>query len=316
MYLETFIEKFPDLVAEMKATEHNSNYHMEGAVWTHTCMVYSYVKAYRPNCKVLLISAILHDLGKLTTQTITDGKTSFKGHEGASVMLATEVLPIFDLTDQEIKQILTVVSLHGVNVSQLRVPYLSMFRSADKHGRLSTKPITEYPERKFFNGITDGPSTVTILTGLPCSGKSTWASQQSQLILSRDQSMLDFAEEHNIEGTYSNVYQVIHSDDTLLSSFNRYFDQHISNVSKMNVDVIVDMTMLSLKDRRSMMSRFNNHSFESIVFLPRVKTIVARNKAREGKIIPEYVMENMIKKFVMPVKEEGFKSVTIKLESK
>ena len=45
--------KFPDEVLAMKQCEHEidgiaSDYHSEGSVWTHTCMVYNYLPTNSP----------------------------------------------------------------------------------------------------------------------------------------------------------------------------------------------------------------------------------------------------------------------------
>ena len=69
------------------------------------------------------------------------------------------------------------------------------------------------------------------------------------------------------------------------------------------------MTMLSLKDRQSMMSRFPKASFKCIVFIPPLTTIMERNEARKGKHISSDIYDRMMSKFVMPTKAEGFTSI-------
>ena len=100
-YILTFMEKYPDLVSLMKATEHNSSFHAEGSVWTHTCMVYNYCRQTHPDNKILALTALLHDIGKCYVGFEENGKTRFTGHEGYSTFLAISILDHFDLTNEE-----------------------------------------------------------------------------------------------------------------------------------------------------------------------------------------------------------------------
>ena len=306
-YLLKFTQEFPAIVADMKACEHNSDYHIEGSIWTHTCMVYTYVQALHPDNKVLLLSAILHDIGKVQAHAVVEGKTRFFGHEGYSTFLARDILNKFDCTDQEIIDILNVVSLHGVNVSQLdSIPYLSMFRKADGNSRIALKYHTDYSPRKFHKPHSNPTHTVTILCGLPCSGKSTYAIKHDNVI-SRDLfMMLHYGDKSE---DYNTVYKEVHSDLLVLADFNKAFDKHLTVASKWDTDITIDMTMLSLKDRRSMMSRFPNARFKCVVFLPSLTTIMERNEARKGKYISETIYDRMMSKFVMPTKAEGFENI-------
>jgi len=317
MFLKLFTEHFPIYVELMKSTEHNSPYHAEGSVWTHTCMVYSILKSRRPDSYVPQIAAILHDLGKCMVKiTKDDGSFSFKGHEGVSTHLALDILPIFGLSDQENIQILNLISLHGVNVEQLTIPYMDLFRHADAVGRISLKDIRkDYDPRKFLKQASEYKREVTILTGLPCSGKSTYASQfkDTHNIVSRDTFLMDPIINPD-DLPYNEIYNLVHSDEVSLACFNNLFESHILKVSKdYSTPILVDMTMLSLSSRRSMMAKLPNSSFKSVVFLTRLTTIDARNENRPGKVIPDEVLFNMQKSFTMPVREEGFTSIEYKL---
>ena len=316
MYLKLFTEHFPIYVELMKSTDHNSPYHAEGSVWTHTCMVYSILKSRRPDSYVPQIAAILHDLGKCMVKvTKDDGTFSFHGHEGVSTHLALDILPIFGLTDQEKVQVLNLISLHGVNVSQLSVPYMTLFRHADEIGRISFKDIRkDYDPRNFFKSRDEAKRTVTILTGLPCSGKSTYASQfaKTHTIISRDDFLMNQYNHSNL--SYGEAYKLAHESDQARLAFDTKFEAHLLAQSKdFSKDIIIDMTMLSLSSRRSMMDKLPNSSFKSVVFLTKLTTIDARNANRPGKVIPDEVLFNMQKSFTMPVREEGFTSIEYKL---
>lgn len=307
-YLQQFTELYPNLVHEMKVCEHNSSYHMEGSVWTHTCMVYSHVQALHPDNKVLLLSAILHDIGKVLAYRVDENnKTRFSGHEGYSALVARSFLDDFNCTDQEIIDILTVISLHGVNISQLSdIPYLSMFRKADAAGRISNKPLEDYAPRRFHKPHPKPTQTITILCGLPCSGKSTYALDFDNVI-SRDAFLMTHYA--TTDEDYNTAYSRVHSDPTILADFNSAFDKHLQQASKSKVDYIIDMTMLSLSDRRSIMAKFPKAKFNCVVFLPPLSVIEARNKDRKGKSLDDSIYHKMSAKFVMPTKAEGFGSI-------
>lgn len=306
-YLQQFIELYPKLVSDMQRCEHNSPYHQEGSVWTHTCMVYSYIQALHPDNKVLLLSAIFHDVGKVLARKEIDGKVRFSGHEGYSTLITRDLLTKFDCIDQEIIDILNVISLHGVNIAQLSdIPYLSMFRKADAAGRITNKSLEDYAPRRFHKPHHKPTQTITILCGLPCSGKSTYASSFDNVI-SRDTFMLENYADSDED--YNKVYKEVHSDPLILADFNKSFDKHLQQASKSNVDCIIDMTMLSLSDRRSMMAKFPKAKFNCVVFLPPLSVIEARNKDRKGKYIDPNVYDHMMAKFVMPTKAEGFESI-------
>ena len=316
--VQSIIDQNPSLFNAMKTTEHNSVYHQEGSVWTHSLMVTAYVKALHPDNLVLQLAALLHDCGKPLAKT-TDplsGKTSFSGHEGLSTMLATDVLVSLDLTTQQKLDILRVISLHGTNVTQLRdIPYLHMFRKADQQGRLyfgEKGQHSDYPERHFITPASTSTHTVTLLVGLPCSGKSTYAKNLASgaAVLSRD----DLLTYTYPDMTYNQAYTHVHSDPARLQIFNRAFDRLVTQRSREQKDLIIDMTNLSLKSRRSMMQRFPHAQFKCVVFLPPFTQIIARNATRPGKSIPFDTLISMSKSFVMPVKQEGFTDITYILE--
>ena len=178
-------------------------------------------------------------------------------------MLATDILPIFDLTEQEKIDVLKVISLHGVNVSQLSVPYLSMFRKADATGRITNKDTRkDYEPRRFHKPTLTPKFNVTFLVGLPCSRKSTYAKSLGLDILSRD----DLLTSQHPALSYNQAYSLVHSNPDSLAKFNQSFEQHITSKARAGKNLIIDMTMLSLKSRRSMMTHSNTHHSTQLYF--------------------------------------------------
>lgn len=314
MYVQQLIDTYPDIVEAMQQCDHKSSYHMEGSVWTHTMMVYSYIKALHPDNTVLLLAALLHDIGKPFVKTISDeGKTRFSGHEGYSTFYARDIMQELKVPHDLMLDVLKVISLHGVNISQLpNIPYLSMFRKADACGRISNNPLEDYQPRRFHRLWKAPVHTVTILIGLPCCGKSTYASRFPNVI-SRDNCLLEYFP----SASYDEAYAQSHANDESRAAFNAYFESYIQSIASKQADTIIDMTMLSLSDRRSMMSKFPKARFKAIVFLPTLNTIYSRNaiRSKAGKTLSPDVYKHMMTKFVMPVLEEGFESIEYKLEN-
>lgn len=313
--VQDIIDQNPYLFNAMKTCEHQSRWHLEGTVWTHTLMVLTYVKALHPDNIPLQLIALLHDCGKPLAKTVDhlSGKTSFHGHEGLSVMLATDILKSLDLTMQQRLDVLKVISLHGTNVQQLHdIPYLQMFRKADQAGRLyiPLSTDTDHQPRHFLTPTEAPTHTVYMMCGLPCSGKSTHADSLGMPILSRD-NLLTYTYP---DMSYMEAYQYVHSDPARLQLFNRNFDKLVTQRAREQIDLVIDMTHLSLKSRRSMMSRFPHARFECIVHLPPFTKVIACNATREGKSIPFETLIQMSKSFVIPVKQEGFDNITYILE--
>lgn len=187
-----------------------------------------------------------------------------------------------------------------------------MFRKADSAGRITNNPLEDYQPRRFHRLWKAPVHTVTILIGLPCCGKSTYASRFPNVV-SRDNCLLEYFP----SASYDEAYAQSHANDESRAAFNAYFESYIQSIASKQVDTTIDMTMLSLSDRRSMMAKFPKARFKAIVFLPTINTIYSRNaiRSKAGKTLSPDVYKYMMTKFVMPVLEEGFESIEYKLEN-
>lgn len=88
-------EFFPELCAT-KGVMQNPEYHPEGDVFEHTMQALDAAAAfdYKNNQKRLLLmfAALCHDLGKVTTSRIIDGRIRSHGHDIAGVVFAEKLL--------------------------------------------------------------------------------------------------------------------------------------------------------------------------------------------------------------------------------
>lgn len=302
-----------------------SPYHLEGSVWTHTMMVMTWVESYKFNeyyKKIMLISALLHDVGKCYTIEYNEEKDrySFKGHEGVSlhfsIQFLQELLDENYIDENQIKIILHIISLHGTSIEQNEYQeYLSWFRDADKNGAVRSSTAKQDYDKRKFAIVNPSNRECIIMCGLPCVGKSTYISSSfpNHYILSRDNELTNFGSLIGIFGDYNTVYNIIHNDTDLLIRFNRHFNDIIRTVSRNEDKVVIDMTMTSLSSRRSMLQSFSNFDCKAIVMFANIDILKQRNTNRsaQGKHIPEHVLTNMSKSFVMPIKNEGFSDIKV-----
>ena len=77
-------------------------WHPEGDVWTHTCMVVDQAASRKegflyPEQVSLMAGALLHDIGKPVVTAVIDGRIRSPGHEGEGVPLATGLLDAWQL---------------------------------------------------------------------------------------------------------------------------------------------------------------------------------------------------------------------------
>lgn len=342
-----FIENYPGMYRSMCESDHNigtshiNPYHAEGSVWTHTMMVMTWLEAqYRkdpggqiPQTRTtLLTAALLHDIGKPLAEVTKEASStlpkrkSFPGHEGLSTHSAVGVLKDLqkdfpeEYDDAIVEKILEVIGTHGVFIEgddsylkELRV----LFREADKMGAVREEDVltSQYPGRNFVSPSNTPSKKVTLMVGLPCSGKSSYiaAAASNFTVVSRDSYLFEWCKDNPSLTTYSDVYKWVHEDPERLRSFNNAFDRYVKEAAAGELDVVVDMTMMTLNSRRTMLRKFRDHSWHAIVMMTDNDTIQKRNeeRAKDGKFIPPKVLFNMASSFVYPVKEEGFESINL-----
>lgn len=161
-----------------------------------------------------------------------------------------------------------------------------------------------------IQSILDGANqpVVMMLVGPPLSGKDTMIRQlnlNDTVVISRDQIVLDLWGTDDYDAAFKGVDQK-KVDKELLS---------LMKESAMNhKNVIINMTNLTSKRRKSTLDLFDNSYYKVAVIFPILDSeeYVSRNEKRfkeEKKFIPTNVLKNMISSYNPISKEEGFHKI-------
>jgi len=312
-----FIERYPSLYRDMVNSCHHFNnteslnpYHLEGSVWAHTMMVCKQIEKHGSG--LLNLGALLHDIGKpyVREQVVKNEKkkVTFYNHDSLSAFLALNIMEDLDLSMKDREILFNIIALHtqvfkqdqyklSSNLDPQIVTALFKLAKADHEGRfylegginIEDVGIVHRDVTKEFS------KEVTILCGLPCSGKSSFRRNSDNFIVCRDDILEESSEGANYIEKFKNANQK--EVDKLL---NKRFSE-----AKKHDRVIIDMMHMSKKSRRRSLSHFGkDYKKNCVVFLPTLTDIYDRNCRRDGKSIKEEVFLQKILSFYPPSYEE------------
>ena len=330
--------EYPDLVKAMKQCSHHYDrknlnpYHLEDDVFTHTMMVLDNVNVYYKRWGYLVaVAALLHDIGKPFTREVNDEKkrVSFFGHESVSAFGALDICAKLGLSKEETIKVFKIITLHTegfklsheeftnrlVNFEEAHL--LIDLIEADSNGRY-TEVDSKFDAgliRRRLMGRVNSPKekTLTMMVGLPASGKSTLThaltcNRFDTFTVSRDNILMSNSQGSTYDEKWKNADQK--EIDRLLQLSIKQSKEHGYN------NVYVDMTNLSRKSRRKILNQYSSKSYskKAIVKLTYMETLNKRLHGRESKTIPPHVLDNMIKSFYLPLYDEGFDEITYVLD--
>lgn len=113
---QSYFREYPlSLLHQLKATEQSPQYHAEGSAWNHTMMVLDEAASHRTesnNPKVLLWSALLHDIGKPSTTRNWKGKITSYDHDKKGESLCIEFLEYFKQESSFVEAVSAMVRYH------------------------------------------------------------------------------------------------------------------------------------------------------------------------------------------------------------
>ena len=152
---------------------------------------------------------------------------------------------------------------------------------------------------------------ILVLIGPPLVGKSTWIRENfiskdiDVNVISRDQLVMDLYGSDDYNKAFKEVNQ---------KEVNDMLERSFIEASKNGDNVIVDMTNLTSKRRKSTLNYFGDEYQKVAVIFPPVdwEEIKRRNEKREReeqKTIPEHVIRNMLSSYQPVKEEEGFDKI-------
>jgi tRNA uridine 5-carbamoylmethylation protein Kti12 len=163
---------------------------------------------------------------------------------------------------------------------------------------------------KKFKNIKEKSPYVIILVGPPLSGKSSFCNEfkkinEDVIIISRDEIIMDVFGSRDYTTAYNNVDR---------KKVNKILNEKIQNASIENRNVIIDMTNMTSKIRKSNLNYFSNNYYKICVIFPILpdEEYINRNKKRsqeENKNISMDVVKNMIASYQPISKNEGFDKI-------
>lgn len=331
--------------------QHLNPYHLEGDVLCHTMMVCLQASKIAPTNTAVKWAALLHDTGKPLARAVNEEtkRVSFYGHGGISAFIAMHVLDSVDVTHEQRVHIHKLIACHdelfhlakgfkaGVSdsvkldisrhfVGDADLLHDLVYQSvADATGRFYQDGLDDvhYDElfklhhlnRESFNvSHTGRKKKVTVLVGMPCSGKSTWCDEHAgdAIVVCRD----DIIEQMGIDlgcDSYSSAWKKIHENAEWKNVLAAKFEQAMQNASRSDRDVVIDMTNMTRTGRRGIIHRFNKHSPQAVVFLTGIEESLTRNHRRReetGKYVPPNIFVDMARRYSLPMYFEGFDNIT------
>ncbi len=159
------------------------------------------------------------------------------------------------------------------------------------------------------NYLKENKPFVVLLVGTPLSGKSTFVKTLKEdlnfNVISRDDIVMEFADTDNYNDAFNQVDQK--SVDITLK--NRLISSPLEGKN-----IIIDMTNLSSKRRRSNLNYFDSIYTKVAIIFPSIdkEEFIKRNskrKSEENKNISLSLWNNMVESFVPVKKEEGFNKI-------
>ena len=215
------------------------------------------------------------------------------------------------------------VELFEAFISQVKCDSLGRF-FVSKDGRknnayrLGSEIFTKEQFLEFHNGEkenfqniknTDRPY-IEVLIGVPGSGKSTYLAnkvytpENAPVVISRDNELMKYADNNNIEGTYSEIWKKLTDEDQ--KNVDKELEKTFNNTFKQKRNMVVDMTNMSNKAQRKWTNKVNApklYSSIATIFATSYDEVYRRLEKREketGKAIHNFVIKNMMKGFMVP----------------
>jgi len=309
---------------EQVTTEHGlyNPYHMENILLTHTLLVYDAIRRYidkygykhtENEKKILLLAALLHDIGKPATIESVHGRTVFPNHHFLSSLKAIDFAKKYLSDHTDILKLAVVIFYHTTAHASPKLLDLlphdmqclcNILEYADKKGRLvnhdivkcMSNPIIHKPK---CNG-TDENKRLILLHGPPMSGKTQYATNLANKLNGYLVSM-DVAKQQSRQSKHLNKEDI--------------FNNMKQKAHKYDV-IVVDMTNLSLTSRNNFRAIFPNRITELHMLFRGYDEILDKLlKVKDLSYIrdPNKYITDILDNATTPTSEERFDKVKLVL---
>jgi predicted kinase len=147
--------------------------------------------------------------------------------------------------------------------------------------------------------------TLNILIGCSGAGKSTFATKYlkdypTTIYLSSDQIRKNLTGDESSQHVNGQVFGIIKHE----------VDKNLKN----GKSVMIDATSLNPKERRDYLDAARKYDVDAIAYVfERTKAQLMANQAKRGasggRVVPEFVVDKMLAKYIRPTEGEGFKEI-------
>ena len=141
--------------------------------------------------------------------------------------------------------------------------------------------------------------TLTLLVGVPGSGKTTWANKnhkENEVVLSSDLIRKELFNDETNQENNKLVFTTLY--------------KRARNLIKQGKSVIIDATNVTIKDTSRALNNFANFDVIKVAIVFKTATDICkfRDKNRT-RTVGEEVIDKFTEKFINPTKEEGFNEI-------
>ncbi len=334
--IEWFQSNYPNIATNLRACHHNFDesdinpYHIENDCWSHTMMVCKIAEINEYDISVL-VAALLHDIGKVKVRKINpkNNHVQFFNHEAVSAYEALDIL--YTMVDEKIisigqvKEIFALIALHAslykskdnqalfakFKYAKRLYEKLTHINRCDSLGRFAANYSDETHYTKIATNmlyketeINDSSPQLILMCGISNSGKSTYVQQHYKTsdrlaVISRDTLVLEYGKSNN----YAKAWAALSANDH--KQIDEKLQELFEEAKAANKTIVIDMMHLSRKSRAIWLDAIPSHYQRSVkLCLTSLKAIFSRNSAKEGKQIPQNVIESMIERFEYPLYDE------------
>ncbi|MFW6312177.1 MAG: hypothetical protein ACOC1K_08085, partial [Nanoarchaeota archaeon] len=345
-FFKEFQDWDPGLIKDMRECFHFENnqnpYHLEGDVWSHTCMVINQFFQRKPEERTIevFLALLCHDIGKIYTREVRkNGNVSFFSHSFASIQPCIDFLHHlknkgFNISRDTFISVLTIVSNHidFMRASDYDRVKLSNFdkdlyrdsithMKCDHLGRICKRDDTREEMIQVQRPIYRNSPIVTLLCGLPGSGKDYFLDQNrlKESSVSFDDIRIRLYRE-NYDCSGLNDREIYHRAFNFCNDkkidLNSFLKRDVNKLlEKGYKEIYVNNLNLRRKARRKIMNLLGRDLGYKAIFIGReYKDIILSNINRSSKFIPLDIIDWMSKNIHFPCAIEGFREIGIKID--